>query len=401
MEILLEKVGILNLRYEKLRNENEFNIFTLLRNYNDEVNLHSRFIYELLNPNGTHRQENEFLASFLETLEIEDFDLSGIQVFKESGNIDILITNRNQAIILENKIWAGDQKRQLERYYNKIKKQGYEDIWIVYLTLNEDFPTKNSLGKLPENIINDFLITLSYSYHITEWLEKCISISSRKPLLRETIIQYNNLVQELTGKSMSKDQRKEVYALLSQQDNIHKALTIASNWIHVRWHLEWDFWTDFESIISEEYEILPIQKYSTSTLNSVIHKSRNRNPWYGIMFEIFSVEEDRFCLFIERGWNDLYYGVTILNNKKRDPKKHDEYSEFASKLNEFTDWEKEHVWLGGNYLNPSINFTSFSNEETLNLIKKDYRNQYLKKNWSEIKKFIEKVKKMKAAPNKA
>ncbi|MDE0561978.1 hypothetical protein OU792_18420, partial [Algoriphagus sp. NF] len=123
--------------------------------------------------------------------------------------------------------------------------------------------------------------------------------------------------------------------------------------------------------------------------------------WYGIMFEIFSVEEDRFCLFIERGWSDLYYGITILNNKKRDPKKHDEYAEFASKLNEFTDWEKEDVWLGGNYLNPSINFTSFSNEETLNLIKEDYRRKYLKKNWSEIKIFIEKVKKIKAALNKA
>lgn len=401
MEILLEKVGILNLKYNKLRDENEFNIFTLLRKYDDEVNLHSRFIYELLNPKGSHRRNTEFLEALLEIVEIKNFDTNKVNVYKESGNIDVLITNENQAIIIENKIWAEDQNKQLERYYNKIKKQGYDEIWLIYLTINEDFPSKKSLGKLSDDVIEDFLITISYSFHISEWLEKSIEKSSRLPTLRETIIQYNNLIQEITGKSMSKDQRKEVYELLANQDNIHKAATIASNWIHVRWHLEWDFWTDFEKIISEEYEILPIQKYSKSSLDSVIHKSRNRNPWYGIMIEIASFEDDKICLFIERGWSDLYYGITVLNDKKRDKKKHDEYSEFSRKLNGFTEWEKEHVWLGGNYLSPNINFGAFTGEETLNLIKDDYREQYLKRNWKEIKSFIEKVKKMKAAPNNA
>ncbi len=82
MRTLFEKIGILNLRYEKLRDDNEFNVFSLLRNRNDEVNLHSRFIFELLNPKGSHRFQTIFLELFLETLQINDFYLTGVNVKK-------------------------------------------------------------------------------------------------------------------------------------------------------------------------------------------------------------------------------------------------------------------------------------------------------------------------------
>jgi len=395
IKTLLEKVGILNLSYEKLKDDNEFNIFTLLRKYDDEVNLHSKFIYELLNPFGTHRKKTEFLQSFLDVVEIEDFSLNEVRVLREHEKIDILIIGQSQAVIIENKIGADDQKDQLERYYNKIKKNNHcKHIWIIYLTLNGDMPTKRSLGKLPDDVKKS-LLNISYSFHVSEWLEKCISKSSRNPMLRETIIQYNNLVNEITGKSMSKELSKEVYELLSQQDNVHNAYTITSNWKHIKWYLEWDFWTDFEKVISDEYEILPIQKYSTKTLNSAIHKSRNRNMNYGLMFEIFSIKDDKFCLFIERGEGNVYYGITILSDDKRDTQKHEEYSEFAKKMNEFTEQEKRGKWLGRNYLHPHINFNFFSSEATLNLIKKEDRSKYIEKNWKVIKEFIEKVKNIK------
>lgn len=392
MKILLEKIGILNLKNEKLRSQNDFNIFTLLRNKSDEVNLHSRFIYELLNPTGSHRKDSDFLESFLKIASINGFNIKNIQVFKEFNNIDVLITNQRQAIIMENKIWAVDQNRQLERYYNYIKNKGYTEIWIVYLTLNGDLPHGTSIGNLSKNVIFNFLKPISYSHHIYSWLEKCISKSSKNPFLRETLIQYSNLIQEMTGKSMNQDQREEVYELLSQQDNIHKAFTIASNWIHIKWHVEWNFWVDFENIIAQEFVILPNQKYSKSLLNSVIHDKKNRNPWFGIMFEIFSIGEDRFCILIERGWGDLYYGITILNNDKREHDNYELYSEFYTKLNEFTDWKKGHVWLGGNMLKPNVNFDLFSQKETLDLINEHNRREYLKGNWIEIKEFIKKAR---------
>ena len=45
-----------------------FNVFTTLLSAHDEVRLHTRFIYELLNPKGTHDCGNHFLKLFFETL---------------------------------------------------------------------------------------------------------------------------------------------------------------------------------------------------------------------------------------------------------------------------------------------------------------------------------------------
>ena len=45
----------------KLRGVNDYNIFTELLDQNDEVRLHSGFIYSLLNPTGTHYQKSLFL----------------------------------------------------------------------------------------------------------------------------------------------------------------------------------------------------------------------------------------------------------------------------------------------------------------------------------------------------
>ena len=218
METLLEKIGIINLRYEKLKAEHDFNIFSILRNGTDEVHVHSNFIQELLNPLGSHRKEKGFLEKFLEAAGIEGFDTAEAQVYKEQSKIDILIHNRDQAVIIENKIWARDQDKQLERYYERIRKEGFSDIWIIYLTLYGDEPSKNSIGDLPKEILENRLLTLSYSSQISTWIDKCIAICARQPILRETLVQYKNLIEGLTGRSMSDDQRKEVIDLLSKND---------------------------------------------------------------------------------------------------------------------------------------------------------------------------------------
>ena len=187
MEILLEKIGIINLRYEKLKAEHDFNIFSILRNGADEVHVHSNFIQELLNPIGSHRKEKEFLEKFLETAGIEGFDTAEAQVYKEQSKIDVLIHNRDQAIIIENKIWARDQDKQLERYYQKIRNR-FSDIWIIYLTLHGDEPSENSIGNLPNEVKENRLFILSYSFQISKWIDECIAICARQPILRETLI---------------------------------------------------------------------------------------------------------------------------------------------------------------------------------------------------------------------
>lgn len=47
---LLERVEIVDMRFQKLNEEDNFNIFNLLERKFDEVHLHSRFLFEMLNP---------------------------------------------------------------------------------------------------------------------------------------------------------------------------------------------------------------------------------------------------------------------------------------------------------------------------------------------------------------
>ncbi len=396
MRTLFEKIGILNLRYEKLRDDNEFNVFSLLRNRYDEVNLHSRFIFELLNPKGSHRLKTLFLELFLETLQINNFDLTGVNVRKESGDIDILITSKNQAVIIENKIGAGDQYKQIERYYKNLKNKGDEKIWIVYLTLNGHEPSTQSTGNLEKKLLEDYLITASYETDISEWLDKCIEKSARLPALRETLVQYQKLVQEITGNTMSMEQANELLELLSQDDNIHKAVKIAKNWNIIRQHVEFSFWKDFEAIIEAKgIKLLPNQKYSEQKIQKIINVRTRRNPWFGLMFELFSIEDDKICLYIERGWNVPYYGIIGWDDVKRTIIEDDRHKLLAQEIRKKTDLEKVNHWMCRNVFSIEINFSSFSEKETLDLIKKEKRDEFLNAAWEQIETLIKQVKEIK------
>ncbi|MBO0201250.1 PD-(D/E)XK nuclease family protein, partial [Vibrio alginolyticus] len=75
----LKEVYLINLKYEKLNEvtESGFNIFSILRNESEEVALHSRFIGELLNPNGSHGQGRLFQQLFLQQLQGENTFFKG------------------------------------------------------------------------------------------------------------------------------------------------------------------------------------------------------------------------------------------------------------------------------------------------------------------------------------
>ncbi len=208
IKIFLDKIRLINFKYEEILHarEYDFNIFSILRNDNDEVNLHSRFIHEILNPDGSHQKGDIFLRLFLDVVGISEFRTTGkiaISVEREYQNIDILIKNSNQAIIIENKIYAEDRDRQLEKYYKIIENEGFDYIKIIYLSLYGDEPSEQSIGKLKKRE-DDLIILTSYKEDIDVWIDECIKESAGFPILRETLFQYQILIQKLTGKYHSK-----------------------------------------------------------------------------------------------------------------------------------------------------------------------------------------------------
>lgn len=226
------------------RGEN-FNIFNVLGLTSDETRTHSAFIAELLNPNGTHGLGDQFLQSFVNTIDCLKswhFDTQSARVHKElsiggknedcseGGRIDIVVESNGKAIIIENKIYAGDQEKQLVRYYNYGTKNYSNGIRLLYLTLNGDDASEYSHEKL---VVNEDYYAIAYNHEISDWLQRCIEFSARQPLVRETLIQYQNLINQLTMNNMDKNSQEELLKLMSDPKNIDSICSILN--LEAKW----------------------------------------------------------------------------------------------------------------------------------------------------------------------
>lgn len=203
-------------RYLPLGNkvENSFNIFNILGLYNREVK-HSAFIAEMLNPKGSHQQGDSYLQLFYQRIGLEY--KGRVSVFTEysfaNGRIDIYVKAEEdsyKSIIIENKIEAGDQNKQLWRY-----RQFDPKAKLLYLTLNGKNASSASVYKL-----KDFEYqTVSYEFLIVSWLEDCLKIVKDTPILRETIRQYLNLIKQLTGQTLLQEEKMDIAKLVCENDD--------------------------------------------------------------------------------------------------------------------------------------------------------------------------------------
>jgi len=223
---LLKQVNLIAEKYEavaKATGEN-FNVFQTLELQTKELS-HSKIIAEFLNPQGSHGKGNTFLKSFLNLIgiaEYQKFENATVETEKitKDGRIDIAITGNQAAIIIENKIYAGDQEKQLARY-----RQSFPDAKIIYLTLDGHEPSDNSTN----GDKNTYDILLSYE-NIIEWLEQCKEKSADFPYLRETIAQYINVLKFLTGQTRRKEMSKEIAeAVVKSPENVIAAFEIVAS----------------------------------------------------------------------------------------------------------------------------------------------------------------------------
>ena len=229
---LLKQVNLISKKNAEILDAtgSRFNLFRIC-GVNHYENTHSAIIAELLDPNGTHGLKSKLLECFLETLgdycSMDDFRSHSARVMTEytttEGRIDILIEdNDERAIIIENKIYAGDQHEQLIRYDRFAKKyrNGYQ---ILYLTLLGDSASDQSSAGVT-------YLSISHKEHIINWLEKCIACASRFPIVRETINQYINHLKQLTNQDMDTKNREEITEILSNIENLQAAKTIFQNY---------------------------------------------------------------------------------------------------------------------------------------------------------------------------
>jgi PD-(D/E)XK nuclease superfamily len=233
---LFGQVNSLISKYKKV-NEltgEHFNVFRILKLESSEVRMHSAFIAELLNPKGSHGQNDVFLKLFIKAFCFKGAEIDtkscSVEIEKhagfisndrtEGGRIDIFISDKhNNHIIIENKIYAGDQHNQLMRYH---KHSEHADI--LYLTLNGNQPNENSYGKLVDG---EHFKCISYKNHILNWLEECRKECVILPIIRESISQYINLIKYLTNQTLNHTMQEELSEII--KNNLEASIAITAN----------------------------------------------------------------------------------------------------------------------------------------------------------------------------
>ena len=245
--LLLKRAARLYEKHEAGRPES-FNVFSVLRSESDKVNLHSRFLHALLDYKKPGEETRKNLTDFLQRVDIKDFEQSNVKVERERYNIDILITNddKKEAVGIENKIWAGDQPGQIMRYHQTLNKQkGYSRIYLLYLTPDGRDPSKDSVGDLE-------CTAISYKYDLQPWLRRCQRRAYDEPGLRESVAQYLQLVQKLTGTDFKEEYMKELKELCLEDNNLFLVHDLNEAMIDAKACLLAKLWDEIDCALKEQ-----------------------------------------------------------------------------------------------------------------------------------------------------
>ena len=318
---LLVDISDIHERYRmqaKKTGEN-FNIFRILKVESDEVRMHSAFLAELLNPKGSHDLNDIFLRSFIRVFEISGFEKkeqieANILVeenvgfinddYSEGGRIDIVIKPKNgKIIVIENKIFAGDQYNQLLRY-----SKHYPGAHILYLTLDGKMPDISSSGEHLKSSKDYYPI--SYKEGILVWLEQCLKETSSHPIVKETITQYIHLIKHLTGQTMNSKKTNEIVdTILLSPENINAALLISDSILDVKYRIMDDLKT---KLTAREF------KFGDIKLQVQFDADKNGGKSYS-GFWIFKVGW-KYCIYFyfEKDYEVLYVGIDYIDPHNRE-----------------------------------------------------------------------------------
>ena len=176
----------------------DVNLFSILGMENKEVSAHSAFLYYVLKPftreDGTVNDDHLrlFLKTLLPDIRKPDF----VEIYREYptdfGRIDFLIVFSNDvkqdAVVIELKIWAGEQPEQLTRYRSFLKKRGYSPDNLFFLTPDDRTAQTGEAKNI--TLKNEIMI----------YLEKIADIHRVKnPAYSTVLLQYIELIKMLIG----------------------------------------------------------------------------------------------------------------------------------------------------------------------------------------------------------
>jgi len=415
LKILIEKIKLIRFKYEHVLSgaDSRFNLFSILRDDGDEVKLHSAFLGELLNPKGTHGMEDLYLQKFLDSLPDYkslnlEFDNSKVKIEVEyhigpvnsdtatGGRIDLLITDGNNQLAIENKIFAEDQHQQLKRYHNFLGTNN-----LLYLTLHKKEASVDSragIDSQPVLVENDDFYSINYKDFIIPWVEWCKMQAVDKPGLRESLQQYLNLLKKLTGTSLSKNYVMDIAnELLKDKESLKMAESMAEAVVEAKSIVLSETIIALYNEASKYFKPIYVLRFESSNVNQIkeyatkFFTPSQNGKYIGISFPLksdpsihFRIEFDGHLFF---GFVKFVEGAQLKFDADRDKS----LLESIEKI-EPNKFESSDYWIGWAYPKDKFDFNSFSSEEVYDLVHPENRKVLAKSMIEEASKIIAQLK---------
>lgn len=295
-ERLLLKAATSLLAADQREETESFNLFTVLRSGSDEVHLHSRFLHALLAHRTQGRRKNLEAFLKLECLQLGDvasLNVDAAEVHRETAvegeRIDLWIADRSSgyAVAIENKIYAGDQANQLQRYYCALRRAKFHDVRIIYLTLDGHEPSRDSQGKTPDGELS----CVSYE-DLLPWLGACHDQEQGDPALRSSVAQYRQLVRQLTGGGLGGNQMAEMKKIIRESGSLALARHLGTAADDLFVDIVHELWKEIDEAVQKELQDEGISCGVPSAIDcerirqafGLSDRRRNLIRWHGLYY---------------------------------------------------------------------------------------------------------------------
>ena len=245
------------------KKENKYNIFSILKQEEKEEGCHSRIIFNLINDCESNKLEKKFLKLFFKEVLDEEFDEKKKYFVEREKNLgkygraDLFIEDSDgKAYLIEMKINAGDQPKQLSRYNQYLKKNYKDDYQIYYLTLNGYHPSSYSLKGRAEV---EYII-ISFVDNIYNWIEKCIEeIGENNKILKINLEQYLETLTKITNR-IGEAQKMDFIKMMKEGNNFRIAQEIVNNFEEIKLGIKEEFILELRERIVKKLNIEDIAK---------------------------------------------------------------------------------------------------------------------------------------------
>ena len=297
---------------------------------NEEM-MHSSVIASLLDTRESHGQKYRFLELFLGCLpeQFKSFDPSdartaceryiGQKTEDSGGRVDICIENSSgQMIVIENKIFAGDQEHQILRYVEFLRgrplnRDGVE-FPVLYLTPDGHSPSDDSTQAdgMQCKCGVDY-VCISYKDVIVPWLDKCINEMQEKPHMQEHLSTYRDIIRK---KVLGMDRKKDIINIIeSTEENIKAAREISGQLDEIKIDAVTTFWRTIKKKL-EEYGLRPeychfdankklmIVQDIEGLVRKYVDRPNEDNRYFGISVKLQN--DGHFCLLVEE---NIYFAI--------------------------------------------------------------------------------------------